>query len=41
MPRKVLANATRLGYAGNAQLTVFSIVSIFWPYDYYRTTTED
>ena len=32
MTAKIVANATRRGYAGNGQLTVFSTVSIFWPY---------
>src|SRR5262249_22533571 len=29
---KIVASATRRGYAGHPQLTVFITVSIFWPY---------
>src|SRR6266567_9256067 len=33
LAQKIVASGTRRGYAGNGQLTVFSTVSIFWPYE--------
>jgi hypothetical protein len=33
--KEILASVTRRGYAENGQLTVFSTVSIFWPYAQY------
>jgi hypothetical protein len=34
LPQQIVANATGWGYAGNGQFTVFSTVSIFWPYEF-------
>ena len=30
--QETLASTSRCGYAGNGQITVFSTVSIFWPF---------